>query len=398
MRRVHYSAVILTVAFALSILTPAWGLAQPAPPEIPAEAYILADLKTGRILAEKNPDEALIPASLTKIMTLYVLFDEIQAGRVSLTDDVEISERAWSTQGSKMFVLVGSKVKLEDLVKGITVASGNDACVAVAEHVAGNVESFVARMNEKAKELGLTKTHFVDPHGLSEENRMSPRDFFTLARAYLREHPEAKQYHSIKEFRYTPPGEHEIVLSSYNKLLWSYPGCYGLKTGHISAAGFNIGATCERDGFDVIAVVMGAAKGKPREIGESERADLAATLLDYAYRNFAYVKIAEPGREMGKARVWKGRGKYATAVAPYEIGATVPRGKEGALTYSVVFKNDLVAPVKAGTVVGEVVFSAEGQEVGRAPLVAKQDVPKGNFLRVIWDSLVRALLKAFGRA
>lgn len=398
MRYLRFSALVLTIALAFTILNPGWSSAQPAPPEIPADAYILADLKTGRILAVKNPDEALIPASLTKIMTLYILFDEIKEGRVSLSDNVKISERAWSTQGSKMFVLVGSTVKLEDLVKGITVASGNDACVAVAEHLAGDVESFVARMNDKARALGLTKTHFVDPHGLSEENRMSARDFFILARAYLRDHPEAKQYHSIKEFRYTPPGEHEISLLSYNKLLWSYPGCYGLKTGHISAAGFNIGATCERDGFDVIAIVMGAARGKPREIGESERADLAATLLDYAYRNFAYVKVAEPGTEMGRARVWKGRGKYATAVTPYEAGGTVLRSKEGTLTYSVVFGKDLVAPVRAGTVVGEVIFSAEGQEVGRAPLVAKQDVPKGNFLRVIWDSLVRSLLKAFGRA
>ncbi|HHY35579.1 MAG TPA: D-alanyl-D-alanine carboxypeptidase [Firmicutes bacterium] len=397
MRHFKFSGLVLAIALAFTVLKPGWSVAQPAPPEIPADAYILADLKTGRILAEKNPDQALIPASLTKIMTLYILFDEIKQGKVSLSDDVKISERAWSTQGSKMFVLVGSTVKLEDLVKGITVASGNDACVAVAEHVAGNVESFVAMMNEKARALGLTKTHFVDPHGLSEENRMSPRDFLTLARAYLRDHPEAKPYHSIKEFRYTPPGEHEIILLSYNKLLWSYPGCYGLKTGHISAAGFNIAATCERDGFDVIAIVLGAAKGKPREIGESERADLAATLLDYAYRNFTYVKVAEPGTEMGQARVWKGKGKYARAIAPYEMGGTVLRGKEGALTYSVILKKDLVAPIKAGTVVGEVVFSADGQEVGRAPLIAKEDVPKGNVLRVVWDSLVRALLKAFGR-
>ncbi|MBE3519336.1 MAG: D-alanyl-D-alanine carboxypeptidase [Firmicutes bacterium] len=397
MRHFKLPALVLALALAFTVSKPGWGLAQPVPPEIPADAYILADLKTGRILAEKNPDEALVPASLTKIMTLYLLFDDIKQGRAFLSDDVKVSERAWSTQGSKMFILVGSTVKLEDLVKGITVASGNDACVAVAEHLAGSVEGFVARMNEKARTLGLTKTHFVDPHGLSEENRMSARDVLTLARAYLRDHPEAKPYHSIREFRYTPPGEHEIVLSSYNKLLWSYPGCYGLKTGHISAAGFNIAATCERDGFDVIAIVLGAAKGKPREVGESERADLAATLLDYAYRNFTYLKVAEPGTEMGKARVWKGKGKYARAIAPYEMGATVPRGKEGALTYSVVLKKDLVAPIKAGTVVGEVVFSVDAQEVGRAALIAKEDVPKGNFLRIVWDSIVRALLKAFGR-
>ena len=397
MRYIRLPALVLTVAFAFVVLFSRWTLAQPSPPEIPADAYILADLKTGRMLVEKNPDEALIPASLTKIMTLYILFDELKAGKVSLDDEVKISERAWSTEGSKMFVLVGSTVRLEDLIKGITVASGNDACVAVAEHIAGSVESFVSIMNEKAAQLGLTKTRFVDPHGLSEENRMSARDFFILARSYLRDHPEAKQYHSMKEFKYTPPGEHEITLLSYNKLLWSYPGCYGLKTGHITAAGFNIAATCEREGFDVIAIVMGAAKGKPRETGEAERADLAATLLDYAYRNYAYARVAEAGTEMGRARVWGGRGKYVTAVTAYEIGGTVPRGKESELTYSVVLKKDLVAPVKAGTAVGEVILSVGGQEVGRAMLVAREDVPRGNFLRVLWDSLVRSLLKAFGR-
>lgn len=398
MRRLRIALVVLNAVLLLSAAIQGQTAAQPSPPDIPADAYLLADLKTGRVLAENNADEELIPASLTKVMTLYLLFDDLKAGRASLDDEVKISEAAWSTGGSRMFVLVGTTVRLEDIVKGITVASGNDACVALAEHLAGSVESFVSRMNEKARSLGLARTRFVDPHGLSEENRMSARDFFILARAYLRDHPEARQYHSIKEFRYTPPGEHEIKLSSYNKLLWSYPGCYGLKTGHISAAGFNIAATCDRDGFDLIAIVMGTARGKPREIGEAERADLAAELLDYAYRNFAYVKVVGAGEELGRVRVWQGRGKYVTAVAPSELGATVPQGSQTQLTHSVVLRRDLVAPVEAGAAVGEVVFFAGGEEVGRAEVVAAEDVPRGNFLRVVWDAFIRSVLRAFGRA
>jgi len=186
----------LFVLFALQIaLSPIWGssvaLAAEAPPDVKADNILVADLKTGRVLFSERADDPHIPASLTKIMTMYVLFDEIEAGNVSLEDTVSISQKAWATEGSKMYVLVGSKVKLEDLVKGITVMSGNDACVAVAEHVAGSEALFVDRMNAKASQLGLKDTHFVDPHGLSDENRTSATDLFTLTRAYMASHPEA---------------------------------------------------------------------------------------------------------------------------------------------------------------------------------------------------------------
>jgi D-alanyl-D-alanine carboxypeptidase (penicillin-binding protein 5/6) len=368
-------------------------------PTVNAEGYILGDMRTGRILASHNETTPMIPASLTKIMTLFVVFDEIDAGRLSLEDKVPISEAAWATGGSKMFVMVGTEATLEDLVKGITVMSGNDACVAVAEFVSGNVTTFVDRMNRKASELGLTTARFVDPHGLSDENRISPADFLTLVRAYVRTHPSALPYHAMKEFAYTAPGDQEKAPQfNRNRLLWSYPGTYGLKTGFTTKAGFNMAALCERSGMDVGLVVMGSAKGKSIEQGEQERANLVISLLDWAYRNFSYVKVADPGTNMGEARVWKGKGKWIEAIAIDGLGATVEKGQEDLVTHSVELRQDLEAPISKGSKVGEVVFTVDGQEVGRSVLVAKDDVPKGNFLRVIWDTVARALLRAFGKA
>jgi len=392
---------ILCALFALQIaLTPLWGcsaaLAAEAPPAAVADNLLVADFKTGRVLFSERADEAHIPASLTKIMTMYVLFDDIAAGRVTMEDMVSISQNAWSTEGSKMYVLVGTKVKLLDLVKGITVMSGNDACVAVAEHVAGNETSFVDRMNAKAKELGMTETHFVDPHGLSDENRTSARDLLTLTRAYLASYPETLQFHSLKEFAYTAPGESaKDPQFNRNRLLWNYPGAYGLKTGFTTRAGFNMVALVERSGFDVVVIVLGSAKGLSIEGGEKARGEIVTSLLDWSFRNYAHVETGEPGVTVDKVRVWKGKGKFAEAVAPQGLGATVEKGMEDQVTSEVVLRTDLEAPIRKGVKVGEVVFSAGGQEVGRVDLVAKNDVPKGNIFRVMWDSLARALSRVF---
>jgi len=373
------------------------ALAALAQPEIPAESYILADFKTGRVLLSKDPDAPHIPASLTKIMTLFLAFDDISTGKISLDDEVRISEEAWKTGGSKMFVLVGSKVKLSDLIKGITVASGNDACVALAEYVSGNVATFVDRMNKKAKELGLSHTRFVDPHGLSDENQISAGDLQRLVSAYLNSHPEAIQFHSIKEFTYTPPGENPIVQFNRNRLLWQYPGVYGLKTGYTSRAGFNMVALCDRSGFTTIAIVLGSAKGKSIDEGEAERSQLVSSMLDYAYRNFSYVQVKEPNATLGKARVWKGKGKWTEILAPLGLGATVEKGKEDKVTYTVNIMT-LEAPIKKGDKIGEAVFSCENQVIGKMDLFASRDVPRGNIFRVLWDSLARAFLRVFGRA
>jgi D-alanyl-D-alanine carboxypeptidase (penicillin-binding protein 5/6) len=371
-------------------------LAAESPPEVNAENYLIADSKTGRILASKNEDLPHIPASLTKIMTLYILFDEISAGTISLDDMVSVSEKAWATGGSKMFILVGTEVRMEDLIKGITVMSGNDACVAVAEYVAGNVTSFVDRMNAKARELGLASAFFVDPHGLSDDNRISAKDLLTLVTSYIRVHPEALPYHAIKEFAYTAPGESEKDPQfNRNRLLWSYPGAYGLKTGFTTRAGFNMIALAERSGLHIVAIVMGSARGYSIDAGERERTEIVTELLDWAYRNYSYVEKTPANTVVGTARVWKGKGGKVEAVAPRALGVTVEKGQEDKVEATVVLNSNLEAPVHAGSKIGEVIFTVDGQEVGRETVVARTDVPRGNIFRVLWDSLVRALSKAF---
>ena len=397
--RVLGSALCVLIALevaAVPLLSAGIARAAEAPPAVSAGAVLLADLKTGRVLMSKGPDAANIPASLAKIMTLYVIFDEIAAGNAAMDDMVPVSENAWATGGSKMYILVGTKVKLEDLVRGITVMSGNDACVAAAEHIAGNAISFVDRMNKKARDLGLTNTRFVDPSGLSDDNRTTASDLLILVRSYVAAHPEALQFHSTKEFAYTAPGESaKEPQFNRNRLLWTYPGTYGLKTGFTTRAGYNMIALVERSGFHAIAIVLGSAKGLTVDEGEAARSVMVTSLLDWVFRNYAYVQTAEAGATVAKVRVWKGKGKYAQAVAPQGLGATVEKGQEDGVKSSVILKKDLTAPIRSGAKVGEVVFTVNGQEVGRVDLVAKAEVPKGNIFRVVWDSVARAFLGAF---
>ncbi len=391
------------ICFTLQLISPlfsGYGTVYAAPelPEVAADSYLLADLKTGRVFMSKDINTPQVPASLTKIMTLFIAFDEIAQGNLSFDDEVSISEDAWRTGGSKMFLLVGTKAKVSELIQGITVASGNDACVALAEHISGSVTSFVDRMNRQAQLLGLTNTHFVDPHGLSDENKISAWDLFNLVNAYITRYPEALQFHALKEFTYTPPGENPITQFNRNRLLWSYPGVYGLKTGFTSRAGFNLVALAERDGFSTIAIIFGSARGKSIDEGERERTVLATSMLDYLYKNFSYVQVVEPNANIGKVRVWKGKGKWVEGIAPSGLGANVEKGKEDSLSYELIFDKELEAPVHRGMKIGEAVFTCDGEEVGRMDLIAKDEVPRGNIFRVIWDSIARSILKALGKA
>jgi D-alanyl-D-alanine carboxypeptidase (penicillin-binding protein 5/6) len=399
--RAFNSILCALVAFQVALVSlSAAGIAQAAdaPPVVQAVGCLLADFRTGRVLASKDADTPHIPASLAKIMTMYLVFDELAAGKITMNDMVPISEKAWATEGSKMYVLVGTKVKIEDLIRGSTVMSGNDACTALAEYVAGNLASFVDRMNWKARELGMTETRFADPHGLSDDNRMSARDLLVLTRSYVTAHPEALQFHAMKEFAYTAPGERaKAPQFNRNRLLWTYPGTYGLKTGFTTLAGYNMVALVERSGFNVIVIVLGTAKGLPIDEGEQARSEIIMSMLDWAYTRYSYVETAQPGAVMGRVRVWQGRGKYAEAVAPQGLGAAVEKGQEDEVTSSVSLRKDLSAPVLGGSKVGEVVFTVRGQEVGRMDLVAKTDVARGNIFRVLWDSVLKGLARTFGR-
>lgn len=393
--------ILILVVIAASILAPApvpLVHAAGAPPEIGAEKCLVADFKSGSILYAKDEDLPHVPASLTKIMTLYIVFDEISLGNVAMDDMVPISEAAWATEGSKMFVLVGTKVRLSDLIYGVTVMSGNDACVALAEYISGNLTSFIDRMNRKARDLGLTTAQFVDVHGLSDDNRISARDLFALTSSYAAVHPEALAFHEVREFTYTAPGEAEKAPQfNRNRLLWSYPGTFGLKTGFTTRAGFNMIALCNRSGFEVIVIVLGSARGKSIDQGERERAAEVTSLLDWAYGNYVHVSTDEPGYVVGKVRVWKGKGKWVSAVAPSGLSTTVEKGKEDKVAYRIELARGLQAPVPGDSKVGEVIFTCEGEDISKVDLVADRDVPRGNLFRVLWDSILWALARAFGR-
>lgn len=396
-RAVTALLVVLCVSFA-SFSPPAQVYAAGNVPDISAEKCLVADFESGLVLFAKDEDTAHIPASLVKIMTLFIVFDELSSGNITMDDMVTVSEKAWATGGSKMFVLVGSQVRLMDLVHGATVMSGNDACVALAEHVAGSVTAFVDMMNRKAVDMGLTSAHFVDAHGLSNQNRISAKDLFTLARSYATTHPEALPFHGVKEFAYTAPGESEKAPQfNRNRLLWSYPGVYGLKTGYTAEAGFNMVALCERSNFKAIVIALGSAKGKSITDGEKQRTSEITSLFDWVYTNYSHVSVHEPASEIAKARVWKGKGKWVPAVAPHGVSTTVEKGKEGLVTRRVELRTDLEAPLERGATVGEVIFTCGDEEINRVTLLAKDDVSRGNIFLVLWDTVGRALAKAFGR-
>ena len=334
-------------------------------------------LRLGKILYSKNGSDERIPASLVKVMTMFIAMDHVKAGRINLTDTTRVSENAWRMTGSQMFLEVGETVTIEQLLYGIAVVSGNDACVALAEALAGSAEVFVQWMNKKAGELGLA-TRFVDVHGLSEENSVTAKDMAYLARAYIRTHPEALAYHHEKSFSYQPRSQNKpIVQYNRNGLLSSFEGADGLKTGHLSAAGYNLVATAKQGERRLIAVVLGGKSEKGREA-------VAAELLNYGFRNFDLVDTRKLTAETA-VKVYKGK-KRAVNVVASEPLITVPQGTATGLEVSVQLKN-MTAPVAKGENVGALTVWYEGQVIKQTPLLAAEEVPVGGFWRVMWDSL-----------
>lgn len=372
-----YRFLALALVLVITAVTPvAYG--QDAEFSIDATAGILLDFDSGQILFSQNGNETHIPASLVKVMTMFVALDHIEQGRVSLEDEVIVSERAWRMGGSQMFLEVGETVTVQDLLYGISVISGNDACVAVAEAVAGSEELFVRRMNEKAQELGLS-LRFVDVHGLSEENQITAQDVAQLAKAYIQAHPDALQYHQERSFGHQPRSQSSpIVQNNRNRLLWRYEGADGLKTGFLSKAGYNLMATASRDNRRLIAVVLGADS-------ESTRENEAIRLLNYGFRNFELVDLSQllPNRQ---ERVYKGR-ENTVAVSPATPGVTIPQGAHDRVNVEIVTEQ-LVAPIRQGQQVGRVVVTYQDRVLKETPLLAQSDVERGNFFRVIIDSIV----------
>ncbi len=340
----------------------------PKPPDVAARAYILVDHFSGRVLAQEHADDRMEPASLTKLMTSYVVFKALQEGRLKLTDPVTISEHAWRSEGSRTFVQVGTQIPAEVLLKGMIVQSGNDASIALAEKVGGTEPAFAQIMNEYAKRLGMKSTHFVNADGLPvTDHYTTARDMTVLANALVREFPEMYKWFSIREYVWN-----NIKQQNRNGLLERDPSVDGMKTGHTDSAGYCLVTGANRDGMRLISVVLGSPSIKARE-------DASEALLNYGYTFYETTKVKSAGDPVLKPRVYKSAAEFATIGTPSDIYVTVARGQTGAIkTAAHVLKEPLIAPLVANKQVGELTVSdANGEVIAQTPLVPFAAVPEG---------------------
>ncbi|MCU7936076.1 MAG: D-alanyl-D-alanine carboxypeptidase [Candidatus Thiodiazotropha sp. (ex Dulcina madagascariensis)] len=347
----------------------------PAPPEVAATGYFLVDFHSGRVLAEQDPDRRLEPASLTKIMTAYTVFRELQQGNIDLQDAVLISEKAWRTPGSRMFIEVGKRVKVIDLVKGMIVQSGNDACVALAEHIAGSEGTFSALMNSHARRLGMFDTHFVNSTGLPHDDHYTtPADIAKVAAATIREFPEYYPWYKEKSFTFN-----DIEQHNRNRLLWRDESVDGMKTGHTEAAGYCLVASSQRENMRLISVVMGTK-------GEEARAQASQSLLNYGFRFYETHQLYDAGEVLNRTRIWKGEKEKLPLGLTEDLNITIPRHQYKNLDAHLEIEPKIMAPVAKGDVLGQVSVTLNGEPVTEASLVALKDIADGNIWQQIKDS------------
>jgi D-alanyl-D-alanine carboxypeptidase (penicillin-binding protein 5/6) len=349
----------------------------PAPPIIGAKSYLVIDARTGHELASLNPDTALAPASLTKLMTTYVVFAALKQGQIQLSDEVTVSEKAWRTQGSRMFIEVGTRVSIEDLVAGMIVQSGNDASVALAEHIAGTESVFAEVMNQYAAKLGMLSSHFINATGLPAKGHVTTaRDLTTLARALVDEFPEYYgRWHSMREFTYNG-----IKQNNRNSLLWRDDSVDGLKTGHTDDAGYCLVASAKRDDMRVISAVMGTSSTKARTDGSQ-------ALLNYGFRFFETRLLFKAGEEITSTRVWKSANENSRLGVLEDLYITVRRGTYDELESTLDIPTIIEAPIAAGQPVAELKVRFGEQELLSTPLRALDDSPVGSLWQRARDSV-----------
>jgi D-alanyl-D-alanine carboxypeptidase (penicillin-binding protein 5/6) len=375
--KVRLLAPILLVAlfFAIKSLA-AEPRPLPAPPIIGATSYFVIDSMTGHEIAQLEPDKAVAPASLTKLMTAYVVFKTLQEDQIQLADQVTVSEKAWRAEGSRMFIEVGKRVSVEDLLMGMIVQSGNDASIALAEHVAGSEAVFAEIMNQYAQALGMLSSNFVNATGLPDDDHYSTaRDLSTLARAIIEEFPDYYQWYSVKEFTFN-----EIKQPNRNNLLWRDDSVDGMKTGHTDAAGYCLVSSAERDGTRVISVVLGTSSAKARIDGSQ-------ALLNYAFRFFETRLLYKAGEEITRARVWKSANEFTSLGVLDDLYITVPRGAYDSLESVHNIPTMLIAPVAQGQPLAEIKVSFNGSELISEPLRALADNPSGSLWQRTRDSV-----------
>ncbi len=342
-----------------------------------ARAAILVDFRTGQVLFAKNPDARIYPASMSKLMTAYIVFERLAEGSLRLEDELPVSEKAWRMGGSQMFLEVGERVKVEDLLRGMIVQSGNDAAVVLAEALAGSERAFAELMNRKAKELGLTGSHFVNATGLHDpEHYMTVRDLATLARAIIRRFPDYYRYYSEKEYTYNG-----IRQFNRNPLLRKgVPGVDGMKTGHTQEAGYGLVASAERDGRRLILVVAGLETARQRAI-EAER------LLEFGFREFKEYRLFQPGETVVEAEVWMGAADTVPLASEEVVAVTLSRSAREGLEIRARFRSPVPAPVRRGERLGTLVITAPGIEPLELPLVAARDVERAGVAGRVVDAL-----------
>jgi D-alanyl-D-alanine carboxypeptidase (penicillin-binding protein 5/6) len=346
----------------------------PKPPSTGAKSFIVQDFASGRILGENNADQPVEPASITKLMTAYVIFNELQAGNIALSDMVTISEKAWRTPGSRMFVEVNKQVAVEDLLQGMIVQSGNDATVALAEFIAGSEETFAALMNRHAEEIGMTGSHFLNSTGLPDENHyMTAKDIARLAALLIRKYPEYYNWYSQKEYTFN-----EITQYNRNKLLWRDENVDGLKTGFTDSAGYCLVTSASKDGMRLITVVLGTENA-------NARVDASQALLNYGFRFFETHKLYDAGTRLTTSRIWKGSTENVPLGLDEALYVTIPRGQYKSLDASMSIDDLIMAPVSEGQALGTVLVKLSDEVVADQPLVSLQSIGEGSFWQRISD-------------
>lgn len=347
----------------------------PIAPQVAAKSYVLVDANSGKVLAEQQADVKLLPASLTKVMTTYVVFTELKNERLTLNERATISKKAWQTPGSRTFIEVNKQVTIKDLLQGVIVQSGNDASVALAEHIAGDEAAFVAMMNQHAKRLGMFNTHFQNSTGLPHANHYTTaNDLATLAIAIIRDFPVYYRWYAQKEFTYN-----NISQPNRNKLLWRDKTVDGIKTGYTEEAGYCIVTSALRNDMRLISVVMNAKTVNARTIASQK-------LLNYGFRFFTTHKLYQGLTALKEAKVWKGDSKQLSIGLQDDLYITIPRRYYKDLKANTVVDNPIIAPVKQGEALGSVEVSLAGKVISKQPLIALKAVNAGGFVRRIYDA------------
>ncbi len=352
----------------------------PPPPKPTATAWVLVDYITGQVLAGENYNERVEPASITKVMTSYVLAAEQKNGKIKPDDQVMMSERAWreggaATDGSYSGFAVNKTAPLLDMEKGMAVQSGNDAAIALAEHAAGSQEAFASLMNNYAAQIGMKGSHFVNAHGLSApEHYSTAYDLALLGRAFIRDYPEQYAYNKIKEFTVG-----SITQPNRNLLLWRDASVDGIKTGHHSGAGYCLMSSAKRGDQRLVAVVMGSTS-------EKQRADDSLALLNWGFRFYETHRLYEPGKAIATQRVWKGQAKEVQLGVAQPMLVSVPRGRYEQLKPTMDVPKTLVAPITAGQAIGTVKVTLDGKVVAQSPLVAINPIEEAGFFKRLWDA------------